>query len=146
MSSREHRSGDLSVGIGTSYHTIVELVQDKERIEQFADASEISLRNVRKDDCGQWTISGRGGHVQTWGDLSTYALYIATYSPRKWGAIKRKAKAFGWSLANDGDDEGRFRLGLPDGAQSDYLRALLGLRKRRRAAAPMSAIGGRTLP
>jgi hypothetical protein len=70
-------------------------------------------------------------------------LYVVTYSARKWGAIKRKAKTFGWEITQDGDDEGCFRLSLPDGAQSDYLRALLGLRRRRQATAPMSAIEGK---
>ena len=103
------------------------------RIEHFADAIEISYRNVRKDSCGQWTISGKGGHVQTFDDRSFYLLYIVTYSARKWGAIKRKAKAFGWELTQDGDDEGCFHLNLPNEAQSNYLRGLLGLRRRRRA-------------
>lgn len=143
MSSREHGPVNTSVGIGTPYHNIVELVQDKEWIEQFADASEISRRNVRKNECGQWTISGTGGHLQTAGDPSSYLLHVTAYSARKWGAIKRKARALGWQLTQDGDDEGCFRLGLPNERQSEYLRALLGLRRRRRATAPMSAIGGK---
>jgi len=66
-----------------------------------------------------------------WGDDSSYLLYVAVYSARKWGAIERKAKTFGWVLTQDGDDEGCFRLPLPDEAQSDFLRSLLGLRRRR---------------
>jgi hypothetical protein len=133
MSSRELGHGDLAVGLGAPYHNILELVEDKERITQFADALEISHRNIDKDTCSQWTISGRRGHVQTSGYQSSYLLYVVAHSNRKWSAIKRKAKAFGWELTQDGDDEGCFRLGIPDGTQSDYLRALLGLRRRRRA-------------
>jgi hypothetical protein len=96
---------------------------DKEPIELFADASKISRRQVFDDQ--------------------SYLLYVVAYSARKWGAIKRKAKALGWELTQDGDDEGCLRLGLPDGTQSDYLRALLGLRRRRQATARMSAIGGK---
>jgi hypothetical protein len=48
-------------------------------------------------------------------------------------AGRAKAKAFGWELTQDGDDEGCFRLGLPNEHQSEFLRALLGLRRRRRA-------------
>jgi hypothetical protein len=143
MSSREYRQVNPVVGINTPYHHIAELIEDRERIEQLADASEISRRNVRKDECGQWTISGVGGHVQTAGDPSSYLLHVAAYSARKWGAIKRKAKTLGWEVKQDGDDEGCFRVGLPNEHQSEYLRALLGLRRRRQATAPMSAIGGK---
>jgi hypothetical protein len=137
MSSLEHRFSERSVGLGNPYHNIVKLVRDKERIERFAEASEISRRNVRKDECGQWTISGTGGHVQVFDDQS-YLLYVVTYSARKWGAIKRKAKAFGWELTQDGDDEGCFHVGLPNEHQSEYLRALLGLRRRRATGGPLN--------
>lgn len=123
----------LATGTGTPYHNIFELVQDKQRIEQLADAVDVSHRNIHKDDCGQWTISGDAGHLQTWGDQSSYVLFVSAYSSRKWGAIKRKAKSFGWEITQDGDDEGCFRLGLPNVAQSDLLRKLLGLRRKRQA-------------
>jgi len=134
MSARELSHGASTVGFGAPYHHIVELVQDRKQIELLADASGISRRNVRKDECDQWTISGKGGHLQTSGDLSSFLLYVRTYSPRKWGAIKRKAKLLGWALTQDGDDEGCFRLGLPDKNQSKFVRELLGLRRKRRAA------------
>jgi hypothetical protein len=131
MSTREFRLSSPSLGAGSSYHSIRELVQDKDQIESFAKALDVSRRNIHKDDCGQWTISGKRGHVQTWSDMSSYLLFVTTYSARKWGAIKRKAKGFGWELTQDGDDEGCFRLGLPDKAQSEFLRELLGLRRKR---------------
>jgi hypothetical protein len=131
MSSRHHLVDDRSVGLGTTYHNILELVQNKERIEQLADALEISRRNLRKDECGQWTVSGKGRHLQTFDDQS-YLLYVVAYSSRKWGAIKRKAKALGWEVTQDGDDEGCFRFGLPDAGQSKFLRELLGLRRGRK--------------
>lgn len=133
MSTREPHFGTSPIGDGASYHRLHEFVADKDQIELFVEALEVSRRNVRRDVCGQWTIGGKRGHVQTWSDLSSYLLFVTTYSPRKWGAIKRKAKAFGWELTQDGDDEGCFRLGLPNEHQSEYLRALLGLRRRRRA-------------
>lgn len=131
MSSRKRRPINSSIGVGSTYPTIIDLVRDKERIEEFAEAIGISRRNIRKDLCGQWTISGKGGHLQTWADPSSYLLYVAAYSGRKWKAIKRKARPFGWELTQDGDCEGCFCLALPDEPQSDLLRALLGLRRRR---------------
>jgi|ERR1700733_3143900 len=130
MSSREHRISNLSIGVGTSYQNIVELVQDKQRIDLLANALEISPRNVRKDECDRWTIRGKNGQCQSFDDKS-YLMYVATRSSRKWGAVKRKAKALDWDLAQDGDDEGCFRLGLPNKVQSKLLRELLGLRRRR---------------
>jgi len=120
-----------AVGLGTFYHDIIDLIGDRERIEQFADAADISRRNIC-NDTGQWTIKGTRGHVQTWGDPASYLLYLIAYSSRIWGAIKRKARTFDWQLTQDGEREGCFRLGLPDQTQSNYLRHLLGLRRRRK--------------
>lgn len=130
MSSR-NRNAPKATGVGTPYRNIFELVEDKQRIEQFADALDISHRNIHKDSCGQWTISGDAGHLQTWGDQSSYLLYVSAYSARKWSAIKRKAEGFGWEITQDGDEEGCIHAGLPNEAQSDFLRSLLGLRRRR---------------
>lgn len=69
MSSRDNqRILHPSIGIGTRYHQITDLILDKERIVRFADAVNVSHRNISKDDCGQWTLSGKHGHLQTWGD------------------------------------------------------------------------------
>jgi hypothetical protein len=139
MSSR-NRNVHSATSTGTPYQNIFELVHDKQRIEQFADALDVSHRNIHKDDCGQWTINGKGsGHLQTWDDQSTYLLYVIAYSGRKWGAIKRKAKSLGWQMTQDGDEEGCFRLALPDEVESDFLRSLLGLRRRRHAASDAKA-------
>ena len=130
MSSRALSLGVPSVGVGTPYHNILELVHDRQRIKLLAEAMEISLRHVRKDTCDQWGIVGRtGAHLQTYDDQS-YLLYVVTYSTRKWGAIKRKAKALGCEVTQDGDDEGCICLGLPNKELAKFLRSLLGLRRR----------------
>jgi hypothetical protein len=132
MSSRDNqRALHPLIGTGTSYHQITDVILDKERIVRFADAVNVSHRNIFKDDCGQWTISGKHGHVQTWGDADTYLLYLVAYSSRIWGAIKRNAQAIGWELTQDGDSEGCFKIGLPVEQQSKYLRQLIGLRRSR---------------
>jgi hypothetical protein len=137
MRSR-NRNAPKTTGVGTAYHNIFELVEDKKRIEQFADALDISHRNIDKDDCGQWTISGDAGHLQTWADQSSYLLYVSAYSARKWSAIKRKAEAFGWEVTQDGDAEGCLRVGLPNSTQSEFLRRLLRLRRKRSRPSPVN--------
>ena len=132
MSSRKQSLGSAPIGVGTPYRNILELVHDKEQMEVLADALKISRKHVRKDTFGQWTIDRGQGRVQPWGDLSSYVIYVVACSARKWGAIKRKAKAFGWEITQDGDDEGCFRFGVPTNAdKATYLRTMLGLRKRR---------------
>jgi hypothetical protein len=145
MSAR-NQLGTLVCAKNNPYKNISDLIQDKERISLLADAAEISERNVHKDECGQWTIKGQRGQLQTF-DEQSYLLYVSTYSSRKWRALKRKAKSFGWEVTQDGDDEGCFRLGLPNEPQSSFLRKILGLRKRQGLRRTKSSItrGFRTL-
>jgi hypothetical protein len=131
MSTRKQSLGSAPIGFGKPYRNILEYVHDKEQLEILADALKISRRHVRKDPFGQWLIDRGRGRVQPWGDLSSYLIYVVAHSARKWGAIKRKAKALGWEITQDGDDEGCIRVGVPNEAEATYLRALLGLRKRR---------------
>lgn len=119
------------VGVGTHYRHLVEYVNDKTRMDMLAECLGIAPRRVAKDSCDQWTIMGTNGFVQTAGD-DTYVVFVCTYSSRKWGAIKRAARSFGWHVAQDGDDEGTLLLHLPDSEKAvGYLRSLLGLRKGR---------------
>ena len=86
---------------------------------------------VRRDGCGLPTLNGSAGHVTTWDDHGGgYLLYCSPGSVRLWSEAK-KDLAF-CELAQDGDDEGCFRLrGLPTPAQAAVIRRRLGLRKRR---------------
>jgi hypothetical protein len=130
MSARAQRSSSRPVGVGTPYRNILGLVQDRERMELLADALDISRRNVQRDECGQWTIQGkRGGLLQTFDDV-LYLLYVQNGSSRKWGWTKRKAEALGIEITQDGDDEGCFRLELPNRLQSAFIRNTLHLRKK----------------
>jgi hypothetical protein len=122
----------LDKKVARYYRNILELMHDKEQLEILADALKISRRHIRKDEFGQWIIDHGRGRAQPCGDLSSFLLYGTAHSARKWGAIKREAKTFGWEITQDGDDEGCFRFGAPtDPDEATYLRNLLGLRKRR---------------
>jgi hypothetical protein len=131
--------GELNHAKGDHYRKLSDLVRDEERLKLFADAAEISLRNMSRDECGQWTLNGKKGHLQTFDD-AFYLLYVSTHSKRKWGALKRKAKSLGWEITQDGDDEGCFRLKLPNESQSRFLREILGLRTRRGSGRTVSSI------
>ena len=123
------------VGINTAYKNIRHLLQDRQQLERLVSALDIPLRKLTKDDCGQWSIIGHGGFIQSYdGDLS-YVLYFSTYSERKWSAIKRAALGHGLSLTQDGDEEGCFRFRLPSPCQAAHIRRLLKLRKK--AARPL---------
>jgi hypothetical protein len=132
MSSRNIGLRNSSTGAGTPYQNIFDLVQDREQIGLFADTLDVSHRNVHKDSDGRWAIQGQRAYLQSWGDLSSYLLCVAAHSVRQWSSIKRRAKAFGWELTQDGDAEGCFRISLPNEVQAEYLRPLLGLRRRRK--------------
>src|SRR5262249_23501188 len=81
------------------------------------------------DECGAWCITGSYGGMYTWGDGLSWAIYIASGSPRKWSADKNRL-AF-CLVTQDGDEEGVVRMfGLPTPEQAAALRQVLGLRKR----------------
>jgi hypothetical protein len=132
MSSRiDHNTYISPVGVDAPYRNISEFVQDRDRMVVLADALDISLRNVSQNDCSQWTVAGKQGFLQT-ADERRYLLYIAAHSTRKWSAIKRKTRALGLEVTQDGDNEGCLRLGIPNETQAAFVRGLLGLRRRRR--------------
>src|SRR4051812_37718133 len=100
-------------------------------MDALVDALVISPTHVSKNECAQWTIFGAGPQVIQTAGPDTFWLYVEASSERKWKAIKRKCIAQGWEIAQDGDDEGAVLLKLPNTKEADYLRSLLGLRKRR---------------
>ena len=86
-------------------------------------------RALRRDECGAWRINGSRGTIYTWGEGSTWVLFVACRSVRHWTATK---KALGFcSVTQDGDDEGCLRQhDLPTVAQAIAIRDALGIRKR----------------
>lgn len=82
----------------------------------------------RRDDCGDWMIEGKDGHI--YAHLEGFYLYCAPGSARAWGFVK-KALSF-CKVTQDGDDEGFFRLTrLPTPEEAEIIRTKLGIRKRR---------------
>lgn len=86
-------------------------------------------RALRRDECGDWRISGRTGWIITWGDGNTWCVVVGAPTARAWGFVK-KSLDFAQST-QDGDNEGVFRLRhLPNPAQARPLRRALGIRKK----------------
>jgi len=92
-------------------------------------ALDASPRSLRRDDCGDYAINGKHGHV--YADGSGYLLCVTTgESPRSWTGVKRRL-GFG-QLRQNGDDEGSLQLDrLPAPHEAAAIRDALGIRKRR---------------
>jgi hypothetical protein len=98
---------------------------DRELLADLASVLQISARNLHRDPCGDWIISGRRGHVLT--DGRDVYVYLPSGTARRWEAAKR-ALAF-MTVTQDGDEEGILKFqGTPTAEQAATLRKLLGSR------------------
>jgi hypothetical protein len=124
-------------------------MNDQTRLEALVVAIDASPRALRRDQCGDYIITGKLGHI--FADGQSFLFYVSTReSPRRWTMVKRRL-AF-CHLRQDGDDEGCLRLDrLPRPEEAEFIREALGIRKRRRvspqvlATARMSLACGRSL-
>lgn len=87
----------------------------------------------RRDECGDWRIAGRFGHIYAVPgslDRPGFQIFIAR-SARWWANAKAALKLFA-DLANDGDDEGVLFLDrLPTAEEAETIRHYVGLAKKR---------------
>lgn len=82
---------------------------------------------LRRDECGDWRILGRSGHV--YAVPEGFQILVEAGTPRAWSAVKRRL-AFA-DLRNDGDTEGCFILDrLPTAGEAALIRRDLTIRKR----------------
>jgi hypothetical protein len=99
------------------------------RLLEFRQAIDARQASLRRDDCGDWAVSGRAGHV--YAVPEGFQLYVATGErPLKWTWIKKK---LGFCrVTQDGDDEGCLILDrLPTVVEAELIREALGIRKAR---------------
>ncbi|MGO9681180.1 MAG: hypothetical protein ACLPTZ_00955 [Beijerinckiaceae bacterium] len=88
------------------------------------DASPLAMR---LDDCRDWTIAGKLGHVYT--DGAGYLLCVDGTSRRRWTNLKCRLRFC--RVAQDGDDEGCLHLDrLPTPTEAVLIRKALGIRRR----------------
>jgi len=87
-------------------------------------------RPVCRGLVGDYQISGKHGHVLS--DHPGYLLYV-TGTVQRWKKTKRLLPG---KVSQDGDDEGTLRLDrLPTAAETELIRDLIGIRKRRHGTA-----------
>jgi hypothetical protein len=91
---------------------------------------------LRHDECGDWRIEGRFGHIYAvpgslgWPDTPGFQIFVAG-SARWWTNAKAAFRPFA-ELANDGDDEGvHFVFRLPTPAEAEIIRHYVGVAKKR---------------
>src|SRR5262245_57344054 len=88
-------------------------------------ALNVRARALGRDDCGDWRISGRHGHI--YADGRGWLLYVTA---RRWSWVKSRLDFC--TVTQDGDDEGCLRLrALPTPSQAATIRDVLGVHKRK---------------
>jgi hypothetical protein len=77
-----------------------------------------------------WQITGKRGHILTWGDGESFLLYVQPGpSSRRWNNAKRDLPFC--EVTQDGDGEGCLRLrGLPSPGQAAAIRDVLNIWRR----------------
>ena len=92
---------------------------------------------LRRDECGDWRIEGRSGHIYAVpGSLNRpvtpgFQIYVERESVREWSYAKKALKPF-TDLTNDGDDEGMLFLDrLPTADEAEVIRQYVGVAKKR---------------
>ena len=103
---------------------------DRELLLGLVDALNVSKSRIRRDECGDWNIVGRRGHISS--DGTAAYVFMSCKTGRRWKAAKRD---LGLVVSQDGDDEGVLRLDTPPTeSEAETLRRLLGLRRSVRSS------------
>jgi hypothetical protein len=108
----------------------------------FAEAISSRADALRRDECGDWRIKGRFGHVYAVpgilgeppreGFLICYTGPEFIGSPRGWTLARREFEAIGCKVTQDGDGEGIVFLGrLPGREEGEIIRDKLVIFKKR---------------
>jgi hypothetical protein len=112
-----------------TYKSGAEALADKQAHQALLTALVAAPRSLRRDEYGAWRITGNSGHIYSWGDGESFALYIASGSAIKWTYDKKRLSFC--QVTQNGDDEGVVRLhGLPSPEQAAAIRSILSIPKR----------------
>jgi hypothetical protein len=126
----------------STYRSSAEAAADKAHLKRLASALNAANTSLRLDECRAWRISGRRGHIITYGpNGSGWLLYVICRSPQHWTWIKKHLDVC--QVVQDGDDEGCLKLTeLPTAEQATAVRKSLGIRQAR--PVPANAFGSST--
>jgi hypothetical protein len=130
-SDRLGRSGHSA---GATSNTVCVIRED---LALFVKALGCRDAALRRDECGDWRVSGRrGGIYAVPGSLARpktpgFQIIVQCQSMREWSYAKKALTPF-TDLTNDGDDEGTLFLDhLPTPAEAELLRQYVGIAKKR---------------
>lgn len=103
-------------------------IEDKRYLKNLSKALDISEGRIKLDECGDWNIVGKRGHIST--DTEYWYLYVKYEdSNRKWTNTKKNLNFM--EVHQDGDDEGVLRLGrMPFRDEAMTVRKVIGVRPR----------------
>jgi hypothetical protein len=111
---------------------------NKDQLAELVTALDASERQLCRDDCRDWQIAGRWGHI--YAKATVFHLILFTdecdldltshRSARRWGSAKQRL-AFA-PVIQDGEEEGILELShLPTPEQAIEIRHILGIRQKR---------------
>jgi hypothetical protein len=110
--------------------------KQREALLKFAEALGCRDNALRRDECSDWAIFGKRGHIYgVPGSLDRpatpgFQILVMGWTARGWNLAKETLKPFA-DLTNDGDDEGAFFLDrLPTPAEAEAIRHYLGIAKK----------------
>jgi hypothetical protein len=84
---------------------------------------------LRRDECGDWRINGKRGHIYAIPD--GFQIVVQCETAREWSYARKALKPFA-ALANDGDEEGVLFLDrLPTVEEAETIRQYVGVAKKR---------------
>jgi hypothetical protein len=84
---------------------------------------------LRRDECGDWAIFGKRGHIYAAPD--GFQIVVQCDSAREWSYARKALKSFA-ALTNDGDEEGVVFLDrLPTVEEASTIRQYVGVAKKR---------------
>jgi hypothetical protein len=102
---------------------------ERARLETLLTTLDATPRALRRDDCGDWAIKGKRGHICADG-RGLLMVVSPGGSVRRWTNIKRKLDFC--RVTQDGDDGGCLRLDhLPTPKEADLIRHGLRIKRKR---------------
>ena len=110
----------------------------REALLKFAEALGSRDRALRRDDCGDWRISGKHGLVYAVPGMldrpetpGFQIVVVGQFSSGRWWGAAKRGLAFA-KVTNDGDEEGAlFMDRLPTPGEVEAIRHYLGVAKKR---------------
>lgn len=102
--------------------------EDKRYLRLLTKALDVSEGRIKLDECGDWNIFGKRGHICT-DSTGWWYLFTSCDTERKWNNTKKNLSFM--EVSQDGDDEGILKLNrIPFRDEAQMVRKVIGLRPR----------------